>query len=174
MQDFPSMPRPQNDWGCHRGNQFIFEQRTYNRDEQQEHVDGGLPTLNPQQLAFYDAVMNSVLNSLRSSFILHSGGGCEKTYLAKLISAGVFAGDKIVLGVASTGLAAFLLLSSWTTHLHFKIPIPCHEQRTCSIKKNDTTHQLLKKTSPIIWDEMRLPLSIILLWRLWTTPFMTY
>ena len=153
LQDFPPMPRPQNDWGRHRGNQLIFEQRNYNRGEQQEHVDRGLPTLNPQQITLYDAVMDSVLNSHGSSFFLHSGGGCGKTYLAKLIAAGVRARDKIVLCVASTGLAALLLPGGRTAHSHFKIPIPCHEQSTCSIKKDDAIHQLLKDTSLIIWDE---------------------
>jgi hypothetical protein len=84
---------------------------------------------------------------------LHSGGGCRKTYLAKLITAGVCARDKIILCVASTGLAALLFPGGRTAHLHFKIPIPCHEQSICSIKKDDAIHQLLKETSFIIWDE---------------------
>jgi len=153
LEDFPTMPRSQNDWGHHRGNQLIFEQRNYNREEQQEHIDRGLPTLNPQQITLYDAVMDSVLNSHGSSFFLHSGGGCGKTYLAKIIAAGVCARDKIVLCVASTGLATLLLPGGHTTHSCFKIPIPCHEQSTCSIKKNDAIHELLKETSLIIWDE---------------------
>ena len=47
LQDFPTMPRSQNDWGHLRGNQLIFEQRNYNREEQQEFIDRGIPTLNP-------------------------------------------------------------------------------------------------------------------------------
>ena len=97
--------------------------------------------------------MDSVLNSHGSSFFLYSGGGCGKTYLAKLIAAGVCTRDKIVLCMASTGLAALLLPDGHTVHLCFKIPIPCHEQSTCSIKKNDVIHELLKETSFIIWDE---------------------
>lgn len=157
LEDYPTMPRPQNDWGQIRGNQLIFEQRNYNREEQQEHVDRGLPTLNPQQITLYDAIMDSVLNSHGSSFFLHSGSGCGKTYLAKLISAGVHARDKIVLCVASTGLAALLLPGGCTAHSRFKIPIPIHE--------------LLKETSLIIW--MRQPLSIISLWKAWIVLFVT-
>ena len=102
------MPRLQHNWGGYRGNQLIFEQRHYNREEQQEQVDRGLPTLNPQQIALYDAVMDSILNSHGSCFFLHSVGGCGKTYLAKLIAAGIHARDKIVLCTASTGLASLL------------------------------------------------------------------
>ena len=110
------MPRSQHNWGDYRENQLIFEQRHYNREEQQEQVDRGLPTLNPQQIALYDAVMDSVLNSHGSSLFLHNGGGCGKTYLAKLIAAGICARDKIVLCTASTGLAALLLPGGCTAH----------------------------------------------------------
>ena len=47
LHDFPTMPTSQNDQGCYRGNQLIFEQRNYNREQEQEYVDRGLPTLNP-------------------------------------------------------------------------------------------------------------------------------
>ena len=97
--------------------------------------------------------MDSVLNSHGSSFFLHSGGGCGKTYLVKLIAAGICARNKIMLCTASTGLAALLLPGGHTAHSQFKIPIPCHEQSTCNIKKDDAIHELLKETSFIIWDE---------------------
>ena len=87
-------------------------------------------------------------------FFLHSGGGCGKTYLSKLIAAAVRARDKIVLCVASTGLASLLLPGGRASHSRFKIPIPIHEQSTCNIKKNDIHHQLFQQTSLIIWDEV--------------------
>ena len=54
---------------------------------------------------------------------------------------------------ASTGLAALLLPGGHTAHSWFKIPIPCYEQSTCNIKKDDAIHELLKETSLIIWNE---------------------
>ena len=86
-------------------------------------------------------------------FFLHSGGGCGKTYLAKLIAAAVHARGEIALCVASTGLASLLLSGGRTAHSRFKISIPCHEQSTCNIKKDDLNHQLLQQTALIIWDE---------------------
>jgi len=77
--------------------------------ELQQFVQRSLPTLNPQQTVLYDAVMNSIINSLGSPFFLHSGGGCGKTYLANLIATSVHARGEIVLSVASTGLAPLLL-----------------------------------------------------------------
>ena len=153
LQIFPTMPRPQHNWGVQQGNLLINEQLAYDVQEQQQIVDTGLPTLNVQQRDLYHAVMNSVHSSLGSTFFLHSGGGCGKTYLAKLIAAGVHATRNIVLCVASTGLASLLFPGGCTAHSHFKIPIHCYEKSTCSIKKNDATHQLLNETSLIIWDE---------------------
>ena len=153
LQDYPSMPRPQINWDHQEGNQLINEQRAYNIQEQQAFVDQGLPTLNLQQRALYDAVMHSVINSNGTMFFLHSGGECGKTYLAKLIAAAVRARGEIVLCVASTGLASLLLPGGRTAHSRFKIPIPCHEQSTCNIRKDDLNHQLLQQTSLIIWDE---------------------
>ena len=116
-------------------------------------VQRGIPTLNPQQTTLYNAVINSVINSLGSPFFLHSGGGCSKTYLASLITASVHARGEIVLCIASTSLASLLLPGGCTVHSHFKIPIPIHEQSTCNIKKDDLTHSLLQQTSLIIWDK---------------------
>ena len=77
--------------------------------------------------------MDSALNSHGSSLFLPSGGGCGKTYLAKLIAAGIHARDKIVLCTASTSLTALLLPGGCTAHSQFKIPILCHEQSTVTV-----------------------------------------
>ncbi|KIK12311.1 hypothetical protein PISMIDRAFT_47075, partial [Pisolithus microcarpus 441] len=103
------MPRPQRQWNINEGNQLIAEQRAYDQEELQHFVQAGLPTLNQEQRALYDAVMASVQQPVGSSFFVHSGGGCGKTYLAKFIAASVRASNKIVLCVASTGLASLLL-----------------------------------------------------------------
>ena len=154
LQDFPSMPRPQLDWSHQKGNQLINEQLAYDIQEQQDHVERGLTTLNAQQSTLYHAVIESVLNSHGSTFFLHSSGGCGKTYLAKLIAAGVCATGRIVHCVASTGVASLLLPGGHTAHSCFKIPILCHDQSTCNIKKDDAIHKLLKRTSIVIWDKI--------------------
>ena len=55
--------------------------------------------------------------------------------------------------MASIGIASLLLPGDCTAHSCFKIPIPCHKQSVCNIKKDDLTYQLLQRTSLIIWDE---------------------
>ena len=118
LQDYPSMPRPQGNWGHQEGNKLINEQRAYDRQEQQAFVDRGLLTLNSQQRALYHAVMDSVIHFNGSMFFLHSGGGCGKTYLAKHIAAAIHARGDIALCVASTGLASLLLPGGHTVHSH--------------------------------------------------------
>ena len=76
------------------------------------------------------------------------------TYVFNLIAAAVRATGKIVLSVTSSGIASLLLTGGRTAHSRFKIPIPCHEDSTCNIKKGDVHQQLLKRTALIIWDEV--------------------
>jgi hypothetical protein len=60
----------------------------------------------------------------------------------------------IVLCVASSGIAALLLLGGRTSHSTSKIPIALWEGRLCSIKKGTMLAELLKRVCLIIWDEV--------------------
>jgi len=60
---------------------------------------------------------------------------------------------KIVLAVASCGIAALLLQGGRTTHSRFRIPINITDESTCEIKQGTHLAELLKKTSLILWDE---------------------
>ena len=85
------------------------------------------------------------------AFFVHSAGGCGKTYV---IAAAVHSQRKIVLCVASSGIASLLLAGGCTAHSHFKISIPINEASTCNIKKGDPWYELLCCTALIIWDEV--------------------
>ena len=47
-----------------------------------------------------------------------------------------------------------LLNGGCTAHSCFKIPIPCHEDSTCRIKKNSHGDEILLQTGVIIWDDI--------------------
>ena len=47
-----------------------------------------------------------------------------------------------------------LLNGGCTAHSCFKIPIPCHEDSTCRIKKNSHLYEILLQTGVIIWDDI--------------------
>src|SRR6266540_3726398 len=60
---------------------------------------------------------------------------------------------KLVLTVASSGVASLLLPNGRTTHSRFQIPIQLDELSTCDIKRGTKLAELLIETSLIIWDE---------------------
>lgn len=60
---------------------------------------------------------------------------------------------KIVLTVASSGVAALLLAGGRTAHSRFKIPLQIDQTTLCDIKRGTHLCNLLKDTSLIIWDE---------------------
>lgn len=60
---------------------------------------------------------------------------------------------KIVLAVASSGIASLLLPSGRTAHSRFKLPLELTDESVCSIKKNTHISELLRQTDLIIWDE---------------------
>jgi hypothetical protein len=71
-----------------------------------------------------------------------------------MIASKLRAEGKIVLCVASSGIASLLLPGGRTAHSQLKIPIPIHEDSYCNIKRGDVVHELLKATSLIICDEI--------------------
>ena len=82
-------------------------------------------------------------------------GGTGKTYLNEAICAKLRGESKIVIAVASSGIAAQLLPGGRTAHFKFQIPIKLNERSTCFIsnKDSDARARLLRQTSLIIIDE---------------------
>ena len=60
---------------------------------------------------------------------------------------------KIVLCVASSGIASLLLIGCRTAHSTLKIPIEIHEGSTCSIGRNSDLSKLIRVADLVIWDE---------------------
>jgi hypothetical protein len=60
---------------------------------------------------------------------------------------------KIVLAVASSGIASLLFPSGRIAHSRFKIPIDLHDESTCNITQQMTVAKLVRKADLIIWDE---------------------
>ncbi|GKA57520.1 DNA helicase [Tanacetum coccineum] len=60
---------------------------------------------------------------------------------------------KIVLAIASSGIASLLLPAGRTAHSRFKLPLELTDESLCNIKKNTHAASLLAETNLIIWDE---------------------
>nr|GEZ61454.1 hypothetical protein [Tanacetum cinerariifolium] len=79
--------------------------------------------------------------------------GIEKTFLYKTIISRLRSERKIVLAVASSGIASLFLLARRTTHSRFIISIELLENSTCGIKQNTHLTKLMQEVELIIWDE---------------------
>ncbi|XP_074342789.1 uncharacterized protein LOC141680465 [Apium graveolens] len=86
-------------------------------------------------------------------FFVYGSGGCGKTYLWKIMITKLRSESKIVLPVASSGIAPTLMPGGRTAHSRFKIPIILDDHSTCAISHKADIAQLIQQTSVIIWDE---------------------
>ena len=143
LRDWPTMPLPQNDWAAvvYR---LIAEQRSYNIDEQAQLAAQRILTLNPAQRSSFDAIVNAVETQSGQTFFLHGPGGTGKTYVYNTLCYFLCGQGKIVLCVASSGIASLLLLGGRTSHSTFKIPIEIHESSMCTIPRNSDMAELIR------------------------------
>ena len=129
-------------------------EHTYNDEEKANfkvEFDTMYETLNDGQKKIVDTIMYSD----KKYVSVNAAGGCGKTYAAKCIMNGFRMEGRIVLAVASTGVAAMILPNGKTVHSQFKMPIDLTEESLCGLKENSNEGliRLLKKTDLIIWDE---------------------
>ena len=155
LQDWDCMPQVTGDWATILQNQnpFIAEQRDYDPEEQAELARQHKDTLNPDQHSAFLKITEAITQSTGEIFFLHGPGGTGKTYLYNTLCYDLRSQGKIVLCVASSGIAALLLKGGRTAHSRFKIPVPCHEASFCSISKNTPMAALICHTDLVIWDE---------------------
>jgi len=151
----PPMPIPNYEfWQQQQGNRLIIEQLAYNSDEQKQKAEVNIAKLNNEQRSAFDQIKQAVVNSTGETFFLHGPAGTGKTFCYNTLCYALRGERKIVLCVASSGIASLLLMGGRTAHSTFKIPIEIHEGKTCLIKKQSHLAELLRTTHLIIWDEV--------------------
>lgn len=153
LADFPDMPLPEKNTLSNVKNSMIQEEKNYNADEENKTHSELFSKLNSEQLSVYEAVMDSVINCKGKLFFLYGPGGTGKTYVYRTLISKLRSEKRIVLPVASSGIAATLMPGGRTAHSRFKIPIDIHENSMCEIKVNTNLAELIQEASLIIWDE---------------------
>ena len=153
LKHYHDMPLSQQYWDDLVPNPLLQEQLTFDQEEMSKRVNQNYPHFNPEQKLAFDKVVDSAKNNKGKIFLLHSAGGCRKTYVSNIIAAAICADGDITLCAVSSAIAALLLQASQTAHSCFKIPIPIDDSSTCNIKRDDNLHEVLKCTKLIIWDE---------------------
>jgi ATP-dependent DNA helicase PIF1 len=104
----------------------------------------------------FDAVVNAVTmpDAARNKhFFVDGPAGTGKTFLYNAIIGELRSQGKIVLVVASSGIAAYLLPGGRTAHSRFKIPVSASQESMCNISKQSELAELLRAANLIIWDE---------------------
>jgi len=109
--------------------------------------------LNAGQRSAFLKIVKSVVNGESGFYFVSGFGGTGKTFLWNAIVSYLRGEQKIVLTVASSGVASLLLPSGRTAHSRFKIPFNIHKTSVCEIKRGTHMAELLRDTSLIIWDE---------------------
>lgn len=152
LQEF-GMPMPPDGLLNILTNRAIMEEKCYNRVELAREREMLIPKLNTEQREIFNIIMSSVANNTQEIVFVYGHGGTGKTFLWKTIITTLRSEGKIVLAVASSGIASLLLPSGRTAHSRFKIPLELTDESVCTVKKGSQLGQLLKQTDLIIWDE---------------------
>ncbi|KAK9053943.1 hypothetical protein SSX86_025018 [Deinandra increscens subsp. villosa] len=153
LNKFDSMPYPQYDDLLLSENVLINEERSYDKDIMAKDFEDMFVKLTDEQKNIYNQIMTAVHNKEGGVFFIYGYGGTGKTFLWNTLSASIRSKGKIVLNVASSGIASLLLPGGRTAHSRFRIPINITEDSICRMKPNSDAAKLFKETSLIIWDE---------------------
>jgi Cdc6-like AAA superfamily ATPase len=94
-----------------------------------------------------------VTNKEGKLFFVYGSGGTGKTFVWTMFMSRLQGQGKIVLAVASSGIASLLLLGGRIAHSRFKILIDLHDESTCNITQQMKVVELVHKVDLIIWDE---------------------
>ncbi|XP_020102972.1 uncharacterized protein LOC109720334 [Ananas comosus] len=148
-----NLPIPNRSIFGELNNRLLAEELDYNRDELLQEYIGLFGGLNNEQRIVYNTVLAAVYQNTGDIIFVYGHGGTGKTYLWKTIITKLRSEGRIVLAVASSGIASLLLPGGRTAHSRFKIPIRVDDCSTCEIKKGTQLANLITQAALIIWDE---------------------
>ncbi|XP_010473639.1 PREDICTED: ATP-dependent DNA helicase PIF1-like [Camelina sativa] len=153
LLEYTDMPLPNMELLTDMKNTFINEEMSYNPETERIEHERLYHSLNEEQRMVYNGVLDSIEAGKGNLYFLYGHGGTGKTYLYTTIISKLRSQNKIVVPVASSGIAALLLPGGRTAHSRFKIPITLEEHSLCDIKPRSMIAELLKRADLIIWDE---------------------
>ena len=138
-------------WEAYQQNPLIRDELDYTPKEETLSHDEKIQSMKEDQKACYDRIVTSVeTDCIRTHFFLSGPAGTSKIFLYQAFCHHFRSKKEIVLCVASSGIAALLLLGGRTLHFRFKIPLECTPNGTCNITRQSLLASLLTRTSLII------------------------
>ena len=153
LDDFESMPKLSSVVVEVFDNVLLANELGYDQDEMLTKHGLYFSNLNEGQLSAYSQIVHSVESNSGGMFFVYGYGGTGKTYLWNPLSFRFRSEGKIVINVASSGIASLLLPSGKTAHSMFAILLVLVEDFCCLIEKDSKKAQLLTMASLIIWGK---------------------
>jgi thymidylate kinase len=116
------------------GNRLMNEEMNYDKDKQSDDHRMIYSNLNDEHKIAFNSIIESVDNNQGKLIFVEGHGGTGKTYLWKTITTKLRSQGKIVLTVASCGIAALLLEGGRTAHSRLHA-LNTTDESTCDIKQ---------------------------------------
>ncbi|CAN1247135.1 ATP-dependent DNA helicase PIF1 [Linum grandiflorum] len=153
LSDFPGLPIPSNSSHILSSNSLLAEELHYDHVALGATFAAQFAKLNAKQKIAFHEITDSIQHNRNQLFFIDGYGGTGKTFLWQVISVKLRSEKKVVICVATAGIAALLMTGGRTAHSRFHIPIDVHSASTCHIEQGSELAELLENTSLIIWDE---------------------
>ncbi|PIA61372.1 hypothetical protein AQUCO_00300727v1, partial [Aquilegia coerulea] len=147
------MPLPGMSTHYHVNNRLVQEELDYDHSELEREFSELHGHLNEEQRFVFDKVVHAVDSKEGGLYFVYGSGGTGKTFLWKTIMSRLRSKGKIVLAVASSGIASLLLPGGRTAHSRFKIPLEVDDYSTCNISQKTDLAQLIQRADLVVWDE---------------------
>jgi len=133
LEDFPTLPKFNYVPPVHGGNRLVQEELAYDQHSLTTNANDAEDRFNDDQCNTYKTILNVMTNKYGKLFFVYGSGGIGKTFVWTTLLSRLQGQGKIVLTVASLGIASLLFLGDKIAHSRFKIPIYLHNELTCNI-----------------------------------------
>ncbi|GBN96256.1 hypothetical protein AVEN_38663-1 [Araneus ventricosus] len=132
----------------------VLKRANFDVVEEQAKANSYTLQLNSEQRNVVEILLSAVYNNSADTpkcYFLDGPAGTGKTFVYSNLLYTI-CGRVDVISVASTGIAATLLIGERTAHPVFQIPIDLNATSTCNLKPNTKEADMLLKTKLIVWD----------------------
>ncbi|GKE16804.1 DNA helicase [Tanacetum coccineum] len=109
-----------------------MEEKSYNRELLAREKERLIGKLNEKQRHIFNLIMVACSNQQELIFV-YGHGSTGKTFLWKAITYTLRAEGKVVLALASSGVASLLLPARRIAHLRFKLPLELTDSSVCFV-----------------------------------------
>lgn len=133
----------------------VDQDESYDQEEEKRLGEECYAKCNREQRHVVDSILQACEGRGDNKlFSIDGPGGTGKTYVYNTLMHILRGDGKIVIPVASTGIAATLLRGGRTAHSRFKLPVPLNETSTSLLTQGQKAYRELEAASLIIWDEV--------------------